>query len=40
MTALSNVNHTYDVTFTTKGSFPYYCSAHYTMGMTGTITVQ
>jgi plastocyanin len=32
--------NTYDFTFTTAGSFPYYCSPHATLGMIGTITVQ
>jgi plastocyanin len=31
---------TYDHTFTTTGTFPYYCSVHFFLGMTGTITVQ
>jgi plastocyanin len=31
---------TYDHTFTTAGTFPYYCSLHSTLGMTGTIIVQ
>jgi len=26
--------------FTTAGTFNYYCTFHYTMGMTGTVTVQ
>jgi plastocyanin len=37
---LSNVGATFDHTFTTAGTFPYYCSVHFTLGMTGTITVQ
>jgi plastocyanin len=37
---LSGMDATYDHTFTTKGTFPYYCSVHFFLGMTGTITVQ
>jgi plastocyanin len=37
---LSNSGTTYDHTFTTPGTFPYYCSAHFLLGMTGTIFVQ
>ena len=37
---LSNVGFTYEHTFTQAGSFPYYCSVHATLGMTGKITVQ
>jgi len=31
---------TYERTFTQAGTFPYYCSVHFSLGMTGTITVQ
>jgi plastocyanin len=34
------MNATYEHTFTTAGTFPYYCSVHFMLGMTGTITVQ
>ena len=37
---LSGAGATYDHTFTTAGTFPYYCSVHFSLGMTGTITVQ
>jgi plastocyanin len=37
---LSLMNATYEHTFTTAGTFPYYCSVHSSLGMTGTITVQ
>jgi plastocyanin len=37
---LSLMNATYEHTFTTAGTFPYYCSVHFALGMTGTITVQ
>jgi plastocyanin len=37
---LSLAGATYDHTFTTAGTFPYYCSVHFSLGMTGTITVQ
>jgi plastocyanin len=37
---LSIMGATYDHTFTTAGTFPYYCSVHFSLGMTGTITVQ
>jgi plastocyanin len=30
---------TYERTFNAAGTFPYYCTHHWTMGMTGTITV-
>lgn len=32
--------NTYERTFDTAGTFPYYCKYHYATGMTGTITVQ
>jgi plastocyanin len=31
---------TYDHTFTQAGSFPYFCAAHVSFGMVGTVTVQ
>jgi plastocyanin len=37
---LSSRGATYEHTFTQAGTFPYYCSVHFTLGMTGTITVQ
>jgi len=37
---LSNAGATYDHTFPTAGTFPYHCSAHFLLGMTGKITVQ
>ena len=37
---LSAMGATYDHTFTTAGTFPYYCSVHVSLGMTGTIVVQ
>jgi plastocyanin len=37
---LSLMGATYDHTFTAAGTFPYYCSVHFSLGMTGTITVQ
>jgi plastocyanin len=37
---LSDVNDTYDHTFTTAGTFPYFCSPHASTGMVGTIAVQ
>jgi polyvinyl alcohol dehydrogenase (cytochrome) len=37
---LSSKGATYEHTFTQAGTFPYYCSVHFTLGMTGTITVQ
>ncbi len=38
--ATSNTGATYDHTFPSAGSFPYYCRIHCTFGMTGTVTVQ
>jgi plastocyanin len=38
--ATSNTGSTYSHTFTTAGSFPYFCSPHCGAGMLGTITVQ
>jgi plastocyanin len=37
---LSNQGATYEHTFAHAGTFPYYCSVHFSLGMTGTITVQ
>ena len=37
---LSDSGATYEHTFTQAGTFPYYCSVHFSLGMTGTITVQ
>jgi len=37
---LSNMGATYEHTFAQAGTFPYYCSVHFALGMTGTITVQ
>jgi plastocyanin len=37
---LSSKGATYEHTFTQAGTFPYYCSVHFQLGMTGTITVQ
>ena len=37
---LSNQGATYEHTFAHAGTFPYYCSVHFSFGMTGTITVQ
>ena len=37
---LSSRGTTYEHTFTQAGTFPYYCSVHFSLGMTGTITVQ
>ena len=37
---LSGNGATYEHTFTQAGTFPYYCSVHFLLGMTGTITVQ
>jgi plastocyanin len=36
---LLNQGATFTHTFNTAGSFPYYCSAHWQFGMTGTVTV-
>jgi len=38
--ALSSNGFTFEHTFTQPGTFPYYCSVHFSLGMTGTITVQ
>ena len=37
---LSNQGATYEHTFAAAGTFPYYCSVHFSLGMTGTIKVQ
>ena len=37
---LLNAGTTYHHTFASPGTSPYYCSAHFSLGMTGTITVQ
>jgi len=37
---LSNMGATYEHTFAQAGNFPYYCSVHFSLGMTGTIKVQ
>jgi uncharacterized protein (TIGR03118 family) len=37
---LSSTGATYEHTFTQAGTIPYYCSVHFSLGMTGTITVQ
>ena len=37
---LSSAGATYDRTFGMRGAFPYYCSVHFALGMTGTIRVQ
>ena len=36
---LSNAGATYQHTFTTAGTFPYFCAVHVSFGMTGTIKV-
>ncbi len=36
----SNAGDTYERTFNTTGTFPYYCAPHGNMGMVGTIVVQ
>lgn len=36
---LSSAGATYSHTFTTAGSFPYFCVVHFSMGMTGVIDV-
>src|SRR6185295_14432055 len=37
---LSNRGTTYEHTFAQAGTFPYYCSVHFSLGMTGAINVQ
>jgi hypothetical protein len=39
-TTVSNVNTVYDHTFTTAGTYPYFCAPHGVIGMTGTVIVQ
>jgi plastocyanin len=36
----SNFGTTYEHTFTTPGTYPYFCAPHYAVGMKGTVTVQ
>jgi plastocyanin len=36
---LSDAGATYDHQFTAQGTYPYFCRPHYSMGMTGQITV-
>ena len=36
---LSNMGATYEHTFNTAGTFPYFCAPHGTLGMTGMIQV-
>ncbi|MGK7311851.1 MAG: plastocyanin/azurin family copper-binding protein [Candidatus Longimicrobiales bacterium M2_2A_002] len=38
--SLSEVGETFTHTFDTEGTFPYYCSPHRDLGMTGSVTVQ
>lgn len=38
--SVSNAGDTFEHTFNTAGTFPYYCEPHRSQGMTGTITVQ
>ncbi len=38
--SVSEVGETFTHTFDTEGAFPYYCSPHRGLGMTGSITVQ
>ena len=37
---LSDTGNTYAHTFTQAGSFPYYCSSHFTQGMVGDVEVR
>jgi plastocyanin len=37
---LMEAGTTYDHTFTQAGTFPYFCAAHFNLGMVGTIVVQ
>lgn len=37
---VANTGNVYMFTFTTKGTYPYFCRPHAGAGMTGTITVQ
>ncbi len=36
---LSSPGATFDFTFTSAGEFPYFCSPHYSLGMTGMVRV-
>lgn len=38
--SVSSTGDTFEHTFDTEGTFPYYCSPHLSQGMTGSITVQ
>src|SRR5262249_23711472 len=38
--AFSNAGTTYEHTFTEAGTFPYYCSPHLSLGMTGRVIVE
>lgn len=38
--SLSEVGETFTHTFDTEGAFPYYCSPHRSLGMTGSVTVE
>lgn len=38
--ATSDKGATYSHTFTSAGSFPYFCAIHFGMGMTGSVTVE
>ncbi|HOX24853.1 MAG TPA: plastocyanin/azurin family copper-binding protein [Candidatus Krumholzibacteria bacterium] len=37
---LNAANPTFSYTFNVVGTYPYFCRPHFTMGMTGTITVE
>jgi plastocyanin len=39
-TPVSDIGTIYEVTFTTPGTYPYFCAPHYSVGMKGTIVVQ
>jgi plastocyanin len=39
-TTVSNMGTVYDHTFTTAGTYPYFCAPHGVIGMTGTVIVQ
>jgi plastocyanin len=36
----SDIGSTYEHTFATKGTYPYFCAPHYSVGMKGTIIVE
>lgn len=38
--SVSSMGEMFTHTFTVEGTFPYYCSPHQSLGMTGTVTVQ